>query len=960
MLNNKPAAYTACDDFRIYTSEVINFPLYMYSSVKKSIQLLYIGLVFLTTLTLSPDAANAQDPWPMFRQNIFHTGYSNFTGPLAPDLAWQYNTAGFTYSSPVVTTTRVYIASEDELIALDLDGDELWAFTFSNVQNPPAVDITGLISTPAIAADGTIYIGSLDNNLYAINPSGTLKWTLDTGDQVFSSPTIGSDGTVYVGSRSGQLFAVNPNGTIQWAASTDGEILSSPAVGPDGAVYVGTTDNRLYAFNGTTGSTLWPPFATQGEIVSSPAIGNGNVYFGSLDSRLYAVDTDTGVAAWNAPFQTGAEIVSSPAIGPDGSVYIGSFDGRFYAVNGVTGTAKWQNPLITGSLIAASPAIDGFNNIYITSLDGSLYVISDATTRFDRLWSFPTGSPIWASPAIGPNSSVYIAATGSQSEAGRLFAINQAAYNVTFATQLLEGQDTPFSVSVTGAPIAAIGTLFYRSAGTTTFSSLQFNGNAIIPGTAISGTGFEYYITGTQGTFPAQSPESNPASKPVFINSDTAPDHFLPRIHRMISVPYDLTSKTVADVLVDDYQTYGPQSWRLHRWNGNTYEEYPDLSENFEPGQAFFLVTTGGEPFNVGSGWSVDTSQPYPVDLQPGWNQIGNPFGFPVPWNRVVRNPQIVNTIAFFDGAQMIQNPEDVAVLRPWEGYFVYNDSDKMVTILISPEPAFTEEEVEAEKWAKKPLPQAAQLSSQIQITASIESLGLEDSQNWVGLHNGAPNERDLYNMLEAPPFGDNIRLSIIEDGERYAMSTKAAQTGGASWDLVLTTSDPAIVRNNVSVSLDFSRGSVPNGNLQMVLIDEDYGYARDISNNALDVDWGDNLPARHFKLVLGTAQHIDNILTDITRAPATSTLDQNFPNPFQRNTRIGYQLTDRSDVTLTVYNVLGQEVQRLVQSTQNPGTYEVVWDGQDKSGQSVSSGIYIYKLQAGAFSSSGKMTLLR
>ncbi|MFK7846942.1 MAG: PQQ-binding-like beta-propeller repeat protein [Rhodothermales bacterium] len=905
----------------------------------------------------------------MFRQNIFHTGYTNFTGPLAPDLAWQYNTVGFTYSSPIVTTDRVYIASEDELIALDLDGDELWAFTFSNVQNPPAVDITGLISTPAIAPDGTIYIGSLDNNLYAINPTGTLKWTLDTGDQIFSSPTIGPDGTIYIGSRSGQLFAVNPDGTIRWVAATEGEILSSPAVGPDGVVYVGATDNRLYALNGISGAFAWPPFTTEGEIVSSPAIGNGNVYFGSLDSRLYAVDTDTGVAAWNAPFQTGAEIVSSPAVGPDGSVYIGSFDGRFYAVNGNTGAAKWQNPLITGSLIAASPAIDGFNNIYITSLDGSLYVISDATTRFDRLWSFPTGSPIWASPAIGPNSSVFIAATGSQSEAGRLFAINQAAYNVTFATQLLEGQDAPFSVSVTGAPVSANGTLFYRAAGTETYASLLFSGNAIIPGTAITGTGFEYYITGPQGTFPDQTPENNPASKPVFINSDTAPDHFLPRIHRMISVPYDLTGKTVADVLIDDYQEYGPQSWRLHRWNGNAYEEYPNLSENFEPGQAFFLVTTGGEPFNVDSGWSVDTSQPYPIDLQPGWNQIGNPFGFPVPWNRVVRNPQIVNTIAFFDGAQMIQNPDDVAVLMPWEGYFVYNSSDQMVTILISPEPAsIPEEELieeEAGKVAGKTASKSAQIATQIQISASIEALGLEDSQNWVGLHNAPSNELDLYNIQEAPPFGEHIRLSIMEEGQRYAMRTKPANSAGASWDLVLTTSDPSIVSNNVSVSLDFSRESALgesalNEALQMVLIDEDYGYARDISNNTLDVDWGDNLPARHFKLVLGTAQHIDNVLTDITRAPATSTLDQNFPNPFQRNTRIGYQLSDRSDVTLTIYNVLGQEVQRLIQSTQNPGQYEAVWDGQDKSGQAVSSGIYIYRLQAGAFSSSGKMTLLR
>ena len=87
--------------------------------------------------------------------------------------------------------------------------------------------------------------------------------------------------------------------------------------------------------------------------------------------------------------------------------------------------------------IASSPAIDGFGNIYVTSLDGSMYVLSDATSSFIELWSFPTGSPIWASPTIGPNGTVYIAATGSQTEAGRLFSIQQATYSLTFATQLI-------------------------------------------------------------------------------------------------------------------------------------------------------------------------------------------------------------------------------------------------------------------------------------------------------------------------------------------------------------------------------------------------------------------------------------------------------------------------------------------------------------------------------------------
>ena len=63
-------------------------------------------------------------------------------------------------------------------------------------------------SSPAIGSDGTIYVGSEDNNLYAINPDGTKKWAFDTGDDVNSSPAIGRDGTIYFGSLDGNLYAI--------------------------------------------------------------------------------------------------------------------------------------------------------------------------------------------------------------------------------------------------------------------------------------------------------------------------------------------------------------------------------------------------------------------------------------------------------------------------------------------------------------------------------------------------------------------------------------------------------------------------------------------------------------------------------------------------------------------------------------------------------------------------------
>ena len=66
-----------------------------------------------------------------------------------------------------------------------------------------------VVSSPAIGSDGTVYVGSKDNKLYAINgKSGVKLWEFETGDGVYSSPAIGSDGTVYVGSFDKKLYAI--------------------------------------------------------------------------------------------------------------------------------------------------------------------------------------------------------------------------------------------------------------------------------------------------------------------------------------------------------------------------------------------------------------------------------------------------------------------------------------------------------------------------------------------------------------------------------------------------------------------------------------------------------------------------------------------------------------------------------------------------------------------------------
>lgn len=93
---------------------------------------------------------------------------------------------------------------------------------------------------------------------------------------------------------------------------------------------------------------------------------------------------------------------------------------------------------------------------------------------------------------------------------------------------------------------------------------------------------------------------------------------------------------------------------------------------------------------------------------------------------------------------------------------------------------------------------------------------------------------------------------------------------------------------------------------------------------------------------------------------PKTYKLSQNYPNPFNQETIIEYQLPNSNDVSLKIYNIMGQLVKTLVNRNQTIGYYSIKWNGKNDKGDNVSSGIYLYILQAKYFVQTKKMILLR
>jgi len=98
----------------------------------------------------------------------------------------------------------------------------------------------------------------------------------------------------------------------------------------------------------------------------------------------------------------------------------------------------------------------------------------------------------------------------------------------------------------------------------------------------------------------------------------------------------------------------------------------------------------------------------------------------------------------------------------------------------------------------------------------------------------------------------------------------------------------------------------------------------------------------------------------EIAAVPTEFALAQNYPNPFNPSTTIKYQIANEGNVSLDVWNLQGQKIRTLIAKEQKAGYYSVVWDGRNEAGQTVSSGLYLYRVQAGSFVATHKMLMIK
>jgi hypothetical protein len=416
----------------------------------------------------------------------------------------------------------------------------------------------------------------------------------------------------------------------------------------------------------------------------------------------------------------------------------------------------------------------------------------------------------------------------------------------------------------------------------------------------------------------------------------------------MISIPMVLDNPLVSAVFPDDLGSYDPTQWRLFRYSRGEWSEFPKITEAFTPGRAFWLIVKeAGKRIDVESGTSTRTDSDFEISLQPGWNDIGVPFSFPVAWEDIqIEGGVDVNGPFGYEGAWM--DPATVIQLHPWRGYAIKNLSDEPTTVWIPPIEGGTRT-----RMIRRTFPN---LLWSIRILAQCDQA--KDHINTIGCLPDASETWDPYDLVEPYPIGSYVSLYIDHTDwpkypGRYTADMRPPMDEGTTYTLYVETNIP---HAPVHLSLE-GISSVPE-RYKLTLRDHSTGASLDLREKSMYTIRSEGYPLkRRFSLLIGTStyQHrqADAIPEDIRLLP-------NHPNPFNARTTLVYQIPVDGFVDLCLYTPTGQRICTLVAMEQQAGIHTAIWNGIDHRDIPMASGIYFTVLRIDTRQCVQRICLLR
>ena len=355
---------------------------------------LLIVLASHAAFAADPDSKPASSPsqltatattWPLFRANPLATGVAASPLPENPALLWKFPTEqGAFESTPVVADGKVYIGSLDgNLYAVDLaDGKEKWRFHTE----------LGFAASAAVR-DGLVFIGDTEGRFYCLDAAtGKAKWGFESQAEIDSSANFIGDRVLF-GSQDASLYCLNAaDGVLVWKYTIEDQIRCFPTV-VDNRAFVAGCDSKLHVIDLTKGEKI-ASVEIDAPTGTSPAVQGDFVFFGTEGNTFFCINWRDARVLWTYQNARAQAYRSSAAV-TGKAVVVGGRNKLVHALDPQDGRELWT--FATKARVDGSPVVVG-DRVYIGSGDGRVYGLELATGK--KFWEYETGGRFSGSPAV--------------------------------------------------------------------------------------------------------------------------------------------------------------------------------------------------------------------------------------------------------------------------------------------------------------------------------------------------------------------------------------------------------------------------------------------------------------------------------------------------------------------------------------------------------------------------------
>jgi hypothetical protein len=879
---------------------------------------------------------------------------SNF-GSTPPENIVKFNNTNaiVSNSTSASITTAVPIGATSGRITITVDGQTATSSSDFDVLAPTILSFSptsGMIGT-TITITGINFTGAT-----AVSFGGTAA----TSFTVVSSTSITA---VIANGASGTVSVTTPGGIATLAGFTyiTPPIITgfTPNVGIFGTsvTITGTNfgvapTNNIVKFNGTTATVIGTPTATSitttvpsgattgkitVEVGSLKATSTTNFYIGS-SSRLgrFVVDKTSGCAPLTVTIidtnliTTGDCTAGKPCeMNYEGTGQQNTFTYTYITPgifklsvlyqsigsDDISITVKDCDPPCTSSPITVSSSLTicvGASTT-LTASGANTYSWSPATGL-----SSSTGSSVIATPATTTTYTVI--------GTGEYGCTNNASVTVTIPPLLMVSPSSTIC-SGTFTSLIASGASSYGWSPAIGLSTTT-EGSVIASPTTTT----IYVVVGTDTNGCTQSKSvtvtvNKPCAIPNLANGNGL------EAYRIFSIPLKLSDKKIETVLTSAMQYYGgydQDKWRLvHYSNGNNLNFTQGLS-TIEEGKGYWLLSVDPLTISVsGTALPVNQSTPFIMNLDKGWNQIGNPFGFDILWSDVLSKNSNTTSV----GELYVYNPATISFIK----------SDKL--------PAWGGGFVNTTAVSSLNIPIAVKQATGGRLSTSAESVGNQiDQPSWfvplklhqgeaindlggIGMHDEALIGRDKYDENSLPRFVKFLELNSYHDEyfQTRFMRDVVPSTSTYNWNLYVESN---FGEGDVKLSWEYETFS--RNNAQLLLYDKQAKVILDMKKVG---EYKFGSPATR-ELTIMYAIDEKHLSSDFLK------LGLPFPNPLILETTIPF-ITGADEILINVYDMLGRKVKEVARSIFETGYHEIVWRGDDYLGERVSPGMYIIRVSS-------------